>query len=972
MNALFRLQVMLDLVDRMTGPLGRVGEGLRRVEELSHRADLALQRLGTGLSVAGAGAALAAPLVLATRAAMDFEDAFADVRKVVDAPAPALMALQRELLGLTRVIPMTARELTEIAAAAGQAGIPMQELVRFTQDAARVGVAFGISAGQAGDALAKLRNVLELSQEGVMRLADAVNHLSNNMAATAPEILEVVRRVGGTGRLLGLTGQQVAAFASGLLALGTAPEVAATGLNALFQRLATAPAQPQAFQEALARLGLTATGLQQALRRDAAGAIMDFLRRLRAVPDQLTVLSDLFGMEYADDIAKLVGSLGTLEKAFSLVRSPAAYTGSVLAEFQNRSATLRNQLILLRNALERIWITLGNALLPVVTPVVARLADLLNRVSDLLDRFPLLRGALVAVTATLGGLLVVGGFLVTGLAALGFAATQARLGLLLLQSGLAGALRQARLLSLGLALLRGEMARLGAVGLLRGAFGLLAQGAFRAGQAVLFLGRALLLNPVGLVLGALAGLVYLFRQAWGASESFRKSVLGTLQAVRSAFAPVLAEFRGLGEALAGLFRPLGGAIQASLASAQAAWDRFGYALGYGIGFLFGLLEALVVRLAPIFADGLAGLIRILRGFVDVVVGLFTLDLDRARLGAMRVWEGLRAVLSVPIRVGGVVVDVALGALRRLWEAASARFPALARLGEGLGAAWRGLVTGAEAVFRLLQTVVLSGIGALRALLQGDFRLALAFAERGWQALKALLSLPLRLGGLLWDALRGGFSQVLAFARQGLASLGGLLALPLRLGGVVWDALRGGLSQALSFVRSLASPFMEAGRAIVQGLAQGIKALALAPVNAVREIGGQALATLKRLLGIRSPSRVFMGLGAMTALGLAVGLQNMAPAVQEAARALVPALEVPAPRMPELPRVPVVAVPQAPTLEAPALTAPEPPAPSPAPRRGGERPVVQVRIERVELPGVRDAEEFVEALKRLLLPYVEEV
>ncbi|RTH24532.1 hypothetical protein, partial [Thermus scotoductus] len=207
------------------------------------------------------------------------------------------------------------------------------------------------------------------------------------------------------------------------------------------------------------------------------------------------------------------------------------------------------------------------------------------------------------------------------------------------------------------------------VGLLRGAFGLLAQGAFRAGQAVLFLGRALLLNPVGLVLGALAGLVYLFRQAWGASESFRKSVLGTLQAVRSAFAPVLAEFRGLGEALAGLFRPLGGAIQASLASAQAAWDRFGYALGYGIGFLFGLLEALVVRLAPIFGEGLMGLVRMVRGFVDLVVGLFTLDLDRARLGALRIWEGLRAVLSVPIRVGGVVVDVALGALRRLWEAA---------------------------------------------------------------------------------------------------------------------------------------------------------------------------------------------------------------------------------------------------------------------------------------------------------------
>ncbi|RTH23795.1 phage tail tape measure protein, partial [Thermus scotoductus] len=144
------------------------------------------------------------------------------------------------------------------------------------------------------------------------------------------------------------------------------------------------------------------------------------------------LIAAMFGAEYADDISSLVRALGTLEKAMGLVRGPAAYTGSVLTEFQNRSATLRNQLILRRSALERIWITLGNALLPVVTPVVARLADLLNRVSDLLDRFPLHRGALVAVTATLGGLLVVGGSLFTGLAALGFAATQARLGLLAL------------------------------------------------------------------------------------------------------------------------------------------------------------------------------------------------------------------------------------------------------------------------------------------------------------------------------------------------------------------------------------------------------------------------------------------------------------------------------------------------------------------------------------------------------------
>jgi TP901 family phage tail tape measure protein len=965
-GALFRLQVLMELADRVSGPAGAVAARIQAIESATLRAGAALERLQTATSLTAAGAALAAPLVLATGAAMRFEDAFADVRKVVDAPLPALQALQRELLALTRTIPMSAAELTQIAAAAGQAGIPFGELVRFTRDAARVGVAFGITAGEAGDALAKLRNVLELTQPQVMRVADAINYLSNNMAATAPEIMEVLRRVGGTGKLLGLTGQQVAAFGASLLALGTAPEVAATGLNALFQRLATAPAQPKAFQEALARLGLTARGLQGALRRDAAGAILDFLNRLRAAPDQLTLLTDLFGMEYADDIAKLVGSLGTLRTALGLVADPARYTGSVLQEFQNRSQTLKNQLQLLRNALERVWIVLGNALLPIVTPVVERLTGLIHRVSDLLERFPLLRGAVVGVLGVLGGLLVLGGVVVGSLAAIGFASAQARLGLLALQGAAGSLTRQLRGLSLGLALLRGEMARLGAAGLLRGALGALAQGATLAGRAVLLLGRAVLLNPLGLLLTALAGTVALFRQAWQASATFRQGVMDTLNALRGAFAPVLAELRGLGEALAGLFRPVGESLQASLAGVLPAWDRVMYALGFGLGFLFGFLRGLLRRLAPIFGEGLAGVVRVVRGFVDVVVGLLTLDLDRARQGALRVWEGLRAVLSVPIRVGGVLVDAALGALRALWEAASARFPALARLGEALSQGWQGLVRVAQAVFT-----------DLRALFQGDFQAALGFARQGWNALQGLLSVPLRLGG------------------------------------VAWDAIRSGLEQALAWLRGLVDRMKQVGGQLVQGLVEGIKSWASAPVKAVENLASSVWEAIRSRLGIRSPSRVMAHLGMMAALGLAVGLQNMVPRVAQQAEVLAQAAtprletpqvpEVPLPRLPEaalpvqvllpevrppaleavmgvraqvpevpLPRLPEAALPvgvEVPEVPSPPSRAPAEP-PGAAPSREARQVQQVIRIERLELPGVRDAQEFLEELKRLFLPYLE--
>ena len=886
MQALYRLQVMMELADRISGPTARIAQNLQRLQALTERVSLAQERLGAGLSTLAAGTALAAPLVLATRAAMDFQDAFADVRKVMDGPLPALKALQSQLLALTRTIPMTARELTEIAAAAGQSGIPLQEIIRFTQDAARVGVAFGISAGQAGDALAKLRNVMELSQEGVMRLADAINFLSNNMAATAPEILEVVRRVGGTGRLLGLTGQQVAAFASGLLALGTAPEVAATGLNALFQRLATAPVQPKAFQEALSRLGLSATALQRALRQDAAGALLDFLRRVKAAPDQLTVLSDLFGMEYADDIAKLVGSLGTLERAFGLVANPAAYTGSVLQEFQNRSATLRNALILLRNALDRIWITLGNSLLPIVTPVVQRLTDLLNRASDLLERFPTLRAAVVGVSAALGGLLVVGGLAVTLLGAIGFASANARLGLLALRGGLESASRWTRLFGLGLALLRVQLASLGGpAGLARGALLAFQRASLLAGRGVLLLGRALLLNPLGLFATLLAGVGYAFLQAWRHSEAFRQGILSTFAALRAAFAPALAEMQALRDAVAGLFRPLGEAVQASLGGIARALDRVLYGIAYGLGFLFGAMEGLVRRLAPIFGEGLMGLVRMVRGFVDLLVGLFTLDLARVVQGAQLMWEGLRAVLSVPIRVAGVV----------------------------------------------------------------------------------------------WDAVRASLSAALGWVRERIPQLLGLLSVPLRLGAVVWDAVRASLSAALGWVRGLVPQLENIGRMLVEGLAQGIRSVASMPLEALRNLGQGAIATLKGLLGIRSPSTVFASIGVMTALGLVQGLEGMAPKVARTVQGLIPAQvqTLPVRVVPYAGTLPVMDL-QArmtPLMEPPAVPALPVPTATPSPAVGPARPassgVTQVvRIERLELPGVRNADEFLEALKRLLIPYME--
>ncbi|MBM3273356.1 phage tail tape measure protein, partial [Candidatus Kaiserbacteria bacterium] len=272
--------------------------------------------------------------------AVQFESVMADVKKVVNFDTPEQFGqMSKDVLLLSTRIPMAADGIGAIVAAAGQAGIAREELLRFAEDAAKMGVAFGLSGDQAGAAMTGLRAIFGLTQDEVVTLGDAINHLSNNMDAKASDLLNIANRAGSTAKLFGLSGAQLNALGATFLALKTPPEVAATGINALLMKLATADKQTQKFQDGLQNIGLSAEAMKHMIQRDAQGALTTFLRQVKNAPDLMGTLSDLFGMEYADDIAKLVGSMDTYEKAVGLVGDQTAYAGSMQKEYEARSAT---------------------------------------------------------------------------------------------------------------------------------------------------------------------------------------------------------------------------------------------------------------------------------------------------------------------------------------------------------------------------------------------------------------------------------------------------------------------------------------------------------------------------------------------------------------------------------------------------------------------------------------------------------
>ena len=438
--------------------------------------------------------------------AIKFESAMADVKKVVDFKSPEGFAnLSKDILNLTRTLPMTAEELAAITASGGQLGVAEEDLKDFTTTIAKMSVAFDMSAEESGDAMAKLANVYKIPIKDIGNLGDAINELSNSSPAKASDIVSTLGRIGGVAKQFGLTENAAAALSNSFISLGKAPEVAGTAINGMLTKLMTADKGGKKFQAALKSMGLNAKDLKKAIGQDAQGALTSFLKQIQKLPKekQMGALVDLFGLEYADDVAVLAGNVEVLENSLKTLQDTdssgkASYLGSMEKEFSARAATTENGLQLLKNSVSEFWTALGVKLLPVINNVAGKLGSMVHWVTDLItqnswlaDTLLYLGGAVAgvftgfsALTAVIGGLSM--SWVVMGkqiLKTIGFIRTVLGWG------------RQLITLFSILSVKVLDMA-------------------ITFGKSILMMSRALLTNPIGLAITGIAVAAYLIYDNW--------------------------------------------------------------------------------------------------------------------------------------------------------------------------------------------------------------------------------------------------------------------------------------------------------------------------------------------------------------------------------------------------------------------------------------------------------------------------
>lgn len=646
-----------------------MAEQSRRVEQLAARQ----RRLGAaresfsrtqgmagGMAASGAAGiggaiALAAPLVASSRGAMDLEEGMAGVAKVTGMAQGPLAAMQAKLIALSERIPMTAVDLSNIAAAAGAAGVGMDkfgrplpsqanDLVAFTDAAARMGIAFDMTAEDAGQTMAKWRQAFKMTQPEVEALGDRVNALTNKFGGNAATVAGIVTRIGPLGEVAGIAASSVSALASSLNSIGVEEEIAATGIKNTLLTLTKGTAATKSQQAAFKALGLDAVKVAKSMQVNASGTIVDVLERVERLSKdkQASQLSELFGTESVGAIAPLLTNLDGLKQRLGLVGDKSQYAGSMTGEFLSRINTTKGATDLAKNAFEAVNITLGQALLPTIKSGAQWFAGMAKRARAWAQSNPALaKGALLLV----GGIaLLIGAFSILAIGVAGLVGPFALINAGLIAMGMAGGIA-----SIGLLPIIGTFA------------------AIIAGIALL------------------AGGVYLIYSNWGAISGFFSGLWGGVKAVFSmSLGDLLTALAGfVGTALGTLFR-FGVAALGWLTGTLPGLLGRGWSMAWGA--FKAAIRAAFVTLPRMFVDFGA---MIVTGLINGIAGApgrlwnAGVRMAKALAGGFKTAAQIHSPSRVFMALGGHVIG---GLDKGLGEAADAPVHRMARLTRQMAAA----------------------------------------------------------------------------------------------------------------------------------------------------------------------------------------------------------------------------------------------------------------------------------------------
>lgn len=898
------------------------------------------QSMGTRFSAAGklmqsTGSAMSKYITLplvgigaaSLKTAIDFESAFAGVRKTVDATEKQYKELENGIRSMSKQMPQSASEIATVAEAAGQLGIKREDVLSFTETMVKLGDTTNLSSEEAASALAKFANVTGMSMDNVDRLGSTIVALGNNLATTEADIVSMGQRMASAGSQIGMSESQILSWSGAMSSVGIHAEVGGSSFSKFAKDVQLAVETGGSKLEQFAKIaGMSSSDFQKAFKEDASQALQAFVKGLSESEERGTsvaaVLDDLGYKEVgmSQTLSSLAGGYGTLNDALEVGSKAWEENTALATEAETRYKTTESRLLILKNKFADLGISIGAILLPALESLmsgVERIVDWLGSLDEGTQKTIVTIGMVVAAIGPL--LLAFGSIL----------------------SAIPNMVEGWRILTSGIVVLRNGLAMLKLT--------LLTQI-----PVLRLLYTTLLTNPFAWVAVGIAGLALAFKYCWENVDGFKEFWIEAWENIKEAFSDTVETikylfggfteffsltwktiedtFKGAGQLLKDLLK---GDFEAMKKDSEVIWNQmkqnfvnvgeaFKNATSDFTSKVKGIVDAWLqdsdVNIRTIWSGicevfGSYGQIMydVMKGYIDLIIAIFTGDWqsipqiiidtgNNIMTHLSEIWEGIKLIFSGALEIIKTHMvtkweEIKMNTLET-WEniktTTTEKVSSMVnsvvtffnelpyKIGFALGYAlgtiikwgtdtWSYLVTnvplwieGTVKFFSELPGKIWTWlVNAYQKTVQWGSQMLQKALETGSRFIQNVITYMQQLPSKVWNYLSQAISKAIQFATQ-FAQKG-------------MQAAQKFSTNIINGLKSLPGRVVSIGRNIVQGLWNGISGAAGWLYSKVASFATGILDGMKSALGIHSPSRVMRDIvGKNIVLGIGTGFDLEMP------------------------------------------------------------------------------------------------
>jgi TP901 family phage tail tape measure protein len=802
-----------DKADSSGSRIGKVGS---QMASLGKAAGVAAVTgvVALGAAVVGVGAA-------SLKMAVEWESAFAGVKKTVNTTNEELDQTEQGLRDLAKVTPVNVEDLAAIAELGGQLGVVDENtedvsgtLLEFTSVIAAMGVSTNLTTEAAATGFAQIANVMGTTEKfgtaAFSRLGSSIVALGNSSATTESDILNFAQRIAGTSKVAGVTEADMLGISAAFTSVGIQAQAGGTAVSKTFLDMNKAALEGGEKMEIYAATaGLSAEEFGAAWEEDAGAVFGEFVTGLGMAGDDAVAILDALEIKDSQAVRaflSLAGAGDLVTESMATANKGWDENTALATEAESRYKTTESQMILLKNTLKDVGITIGSALLPFFNKLLQAAVPLIDKLGKALPQ--LLNNVLIPAIEKFGS----------------------AFGLLIKQVQGFGIEALFTTFEDGSSIISGFFQRLG------------------VGEKTA--------QKIAKVFQTVAKTVIQFSQAAiSFAQQHGPAIRNAIIAIGAAFAAaaIISTIAGIVATIIALFNPLTLVI-AAIALLAAAWTENWFGIrdvitevinNNIIPAFMAIADFVVTTLIPtLIALGeflISFLAPIVQEFATFIVNAFTAVRD----WVIENWPAIQEAILIALTAIQEAVQSALSAVRAFWEENGAAIMA------AVDQAWSSLQDIITAAITIIQGVIEAAMQAINGDWEAAWKTIQNAAKVAWGLIKdevdtilniikdviipAALEAMKTLFSAAWtfieNTIKTAIENAKAIVNSGLKATRAIIDFILSSIKdkitAAWDAIpdlfKAGIEKAKNFITGAVSAFKAAGGAVVDAIKEGIDA-----------------------------------------------------------------------------------------------------------------------------------------------------